>query len=338
MSGEHGHDHAHGMTGKRLRIALLLTAVILVVELAGGLLSHSLALLSDAGHVLTDIFALGLAWYATTQAARPADADKTYGYHRTGILAALANAVTLILIVVFILYEAINRFQHPEKVTPWLMFVSAAVGIVVNLYIAFGFRQEGGDNLNVRAARLHVLGDVGASAGVIVGGLVILITGWYAADPLISLLIAVLIARGAWLILTETVGILMEATPKGLDVARLARDVAAIPRITDVHDLHVWSIAGGMNALSAHLQVVDDCPLSACDGLLQRVNALLADRYRIQHSTIQFEYACCDRHDPDDLYCGGMAREERGHDGCDHTGHTHDTQVIDGVHVHGRHG
>lgn len=338
MSAASGHDHAHHLTGTRLRTAFLLTAVILVVELTGGLLSHSLALLSDAGHVLTDIFALGLAWYATAQAARPADADKTYGYHRIGILAAMANAVTLILIVLFILYEAIGRFQHPEKVTPWLMFVSAAVGIVVNLYIAFGLHAEGGENLNVRAAMLHVLGDVGASGGVIVGGLVILFAGWYAADPLISLVIAVLIARGAWLVLIETVGILMEATPKGMDVAQLARDVAAIPRITDVHDLHVWSIAGGMNALSAHLQVVDDCPLSACDGLLQRVNTLLADHYKIQHSTIQLEYACCDRHDPDDLYCGGLGRMERGHDSHDHSGPCKGTRVIEAATVHGRPG
>jgi cobalt-zinc-cadmium efflux system protein len=325
----HGHDHAHGMTGKRLRTAVLLTAVILAVELVGGILSHSLALLSDAGHVLTDIFALGLAWFAIVQAERPADARKTYGYHRTGILAALANAVTLILIVLFIVYEAIGRFQHPEKVQPALMFVSAAVGIVVNLYIAFGFRQEGGANLNIRAAMLHVLGDVGASVGVIIGGLVILTTGWYAADPLISLLIAVLIARGAWSILGETVGILMEATPQGLDVARLARDVVAMSRITDVHDLHVWSIAGGMTALSAHVQVEDDCALSACDDLLAQVNGLLSSRYKIGHSTIQFEYVCCERHAPDDLYCD-MAGEEPCHANGDHQ---HE-RAADGMHVH----
>ncbi|HVA92263.1 MAG TPA: cation diffusion facilitator family transporter [Chloroflexota bacterium] len=329
MGAGHHHDHAHGMTGKRLRTAFLLTMVILAVELVGGILSHSLALLSDAGHVLTDIFALGLAWFATAQAERPADARKTYGYHRTGILAALANAITLILIVLFIVYEAIGRFQHPEKVTPWLMFVSAAVGIGVNLYIAFGFRKEGGENLNLRVAMLHVLGDVGASVGVIVGGLVILATGWNPADPLISLFIAVLIARGAWSILGETVGILMEATPRGVDVAQLARDVVAVPRVTDVHDLHVWSIAGGMSALSAHVQVEDDCALSACDGLVAQVNQLLASRYKIGHSTLQFEYACCDRHAPDDLYCGGMGGEEAEHD------HAH---TVDGVHAVSRGG
>ncbi len=329
-----GHNHAHGMTGKRLRNAFALTAIILAVELTGGIASHSLALLSDAGHVLTDIVALGLAWFATVQAERPANARNTYGYHRTGILAALANAMSLILIVLFIVYEAIGRFQHPEKVTPWLMFVSAAVGIVVNLYIAFGLSKEGGDNLNVRAAMLHVLGDVGASVGVIVGGLVILATGWYPADPLISLFIALLIARGAWGVLSETVSILMEATPQDLNITQLARDVVALPRITDVHDLHVWSIAGGMNALSAHIQVTDDCHLSACDGLLGQINHVLADRYRITHSTIQFEYGCCDGHEPDELYCGGMRGEHAAHD---HTYADHDhgalshARIEDGV-------
>ena len=250
MSG--GHDHAHDMTGNKLRTAFLLTAVILVVELAGGILSHSLALLSDAGHVLTDIFALGLAWFAAVQAERPADATNTYGYHRTGILAALLNAVTLILIVLAIAYEAVQRFQHPEKVTPWLMFVSALVGIAVNLYIGFGFKGEGSENLNVRAAMLHVFGDVGASVGVIIGGLAILLTGWYPADPLISLGIAGLIAWGAWRILRDTIDILMESTPKGLNVAQLVRDVIKEPEVTDVHDLHLWTIAGGMNAMSAH--------------------------------------------------------------------------------------
>jgi len=225
------HSHSHNLTGNKLRTAFALTAVILIVELVGGIASHSLALLSDAGHVLTDIFALGLAWFATVQADRPADAQKTYGYHRTGILAALANAVTLILIVGAIGYEAVQRFQHPEKVTPWLMFVAAAVGIIVNLYIGFGFRKEDGENLNVRAAMLHVFGDVGASIGVIVGGVIILLSAWYPADPLISLFIAALIAWGAWQILRETVDILMEAAPKGLNVAQMVRDMIREPEV-----------------------------------------------------------------------------------------------------------
>jgi len=330
MADEHGHDHAHSMTGRTLRTAFFLTVIILAVELAGGLLSHSLALLSDAGHVLTDIVALGLAWYATAQAARPADARNTYGYHRIGILAALANAVTLIVIVLAIAYEAIGRFQRPEKVTPTLMFVSAAVGIAVNLYIAFGLQKEGGENLNNRAALLHVLGDIGASAGVIVGGVIIVLTRWYPADPLISLFIAVLIARGAWCILRETVDILMEATPKDINVAQLVRDVIQQPGISDVHDLHIWSIAGGMKALSAHVQV-DDRPLSACDELLTGVNRLLQTKYKIGHSTLQVECAGCN---PNHLYCStdpeGGSEHQHAHG--DNHGHDHDGPT-DGLHV-----
>jgi cobalt-zinc-cadmium efflux system protein len=197
------------------------------------------------------------------------------------------------------------------------MFAAAAVGIAVNLYIAFGLRKEAGDNLNVRAAMLHVLSDIGASAGVIVGGLVILFTGWYVVDPLISLLIALLIARGAWNVLGETVSILMEATPQGLDVSQLAQDVASLPGITGVHDLHVWSIAGGMNALSAHVLVDENCALSACDSLLAQINQLLAERYAITHSTIQFEYDCCGRHGDLDVYCTlPQDHSLRAH--CDH--------------------
>jgi cobalt-zinc-cadmium efflux system protein len=287
------------MTRGTLRTAAALTALILAVELAGGLLAHSLALLADAGHVLTDVVALGLAWFATVQAERPADARNTYGYHRTGILAALANAVTLIVIVLAIAYEAIGRLHHPEQVTPWLMFLSAAVGIAINLYIVAGLQTGHGENLNVRAAMLHAMGDIGASVGVIIGGAIILATGWYPADPLISLFIAVLIARGAWGVLRETVDILMEATPRELNVAQMVRDMVRQPGVLDVHDLHVWSIAGGMRALSAHVQV-SDRPLSACGDVLLGLNQLLQERYRIGHSTLQLECRGCD---PNHLYC-----------------------------------
>ena len=308
------HAHAHNLTGPKLRNAFLLTALILVVELVGGFLSNSLALLSDAGHVLTDIIALGLAWFATEQATKPANARKTFGYHRTGILAAQANAITLILIVGVIAYEAIQRFQHPETVTPWLMFVSAAVGIAVNLYIGFGLQKEGDENLNVRAAVLHVFGDVGASIAVIVSGVIILLTGWYPADPILSLFIAVLIARGAWKVLRETIDILMEATPKGVNVAQLVRDVGRVSGVVDVHDLHIWSIAGGMSALSAHVQV-QDRPLSACDSLRGQLRKLLQERYHIAHTTIQFECANCVS---DDLYCELSLDEEAEHEPHSH--------------------
>ena len=315
------HDHTHRMTGTKLRNAFLLTALILVVELVGGFLSNSLALLSDAGHVLTDIIALGLAWFATVQATKPANARKTFGYHRTGILAALANAITLILIVGVIAYEAIQRFQHPEPVTPWLMFIPAVVGLVVNLYVGFGLQKEGGENLNVRAAVLHVFGDVGASIAVLVSGVIIWLTGWYPADPLLSLFIAVLIARGAWKVLRETVDILMEATPKGLNVAQLVRDVVRVPGVVDVHDLHIWSIAGGMHALSAHVQV-QERPLSACDSLRGQLRKVLQERYHIAHTTLQFECANCVS---DELYCELEPDEVAEHE------QQHHEQVTEGL-------
>lgn len=312
MSEARAHHHVHQMAGAKLRTAFLLTAVILLVEVVGGVFSHSLALLSDAGHVLTDIIALGLAWFAHAQAARPADERRTFGYHRIGILAALANAITLILIVGAIAFEAVQRLQHPAAVTPWVMFAAAAVGVVVNVYIGLGLRAAGSDNLNVRAALLHVFGDVGASAAVIVGGAIILVTGWYPVDPLISLAIALLIAWGAWRVLRETLGILMESVPRDVNVAQLVRDMIQVPGVRDVHDLHVWSIAGGMHALSAHVQVVDR-PLSACDTLIGRLNSLLRDRYRIAHTTIQLECAGCV---PNDLYCV-LSSDDGG-------AHTHD--------------
>lgn len=313
-----GHVHAPSSAGK-LRTAFLLSFVILAVELAGGLAAHSLALLSDAGHVMTDLVALGLAWFATLQAQRPADATKTYGYHRTGILAAMLNALTLILIVGYIAFEAVQRLRAPAEVTPTLMFVSAGVGIALNLYIGLGLRDSGAGNLNVRAAMLHVFGDVAASIGVVIAGLVILGTGWYAADAVISLLIAVLIAKSAWEVLRETIDILMESTPKNMNLAQLVRDLLRFPGVVDVHDLHVWSIAGGVNTLSAHLQIEGDVGLSTCDATLKEINALLAARYAIRHSTIQFECANCDPEN-NDLYCSMTPDDESGHcqEGHDH--------------------
>lgn len=296
------HSHSHASQKVALGIAFALTALVLVVEVVGGFTSRSLALLSDAGHVLTDIVALGLAWFAAVQAERPSDDRRTYGYHRVGILAALANAITLIAIVVWIAFEAVHRLRQPETVTPWIMFVSALVGVLVNLFIGLRLRHQGQHNINVRAAMLHVFGDVGASAAVIVGGVVIALTGWYPADPIISLAIALLIAWGAWGVLRETIAILMESTPRDVDVTHLLRDLGKISGVSGVHDLHVWSIAGGMRALSAHVQVVDR-PLSACDALREKINSLLRKNYNIGHTTLQFECRNCDRCDGSNLYC-----------------------------------
>jgi len=315
MSSSHmGHNHTHGMAKKTLRLAFFLTIFILVAELVGGLLANSLALMSDAGHVLTDIFALGLAWFAMAQADRPADARKTFGYHRVGILTALVNAITLIVVALVIVWEAIQRFQHPEPIQPLIMFLSAGIGIAINLYIGFGLRKEG-DNLNVRAAMLHVFGDVGASVGVVVAGIIILTTGWTPADPLLSIGIAALIAVGAWRILRETTDILLEATPKRLNMADLVDDMRRVPGVQNVHDLHVWSISSAMCALSCHA-LIDDLPPSQSADILQALEAMLREKYQIGHTAIQFE---CDPHIEqcccvDGLYCQMQSKAEQRHD------------------------
>lgn len=299
----HRHEHTHGLAKRTLRLAFFLTMLILAAEVSGGLLANSLALLSDAGHVLTDIFALGLAWFAIAQAERPANERNTFGYHRVGILAALANALTLILITCWILWEAVQRFQQPETVQPLAMFLAAGVGILVNLFIGFGLQKER-ENLNVRAATLHVFGDIGASVAVIVAGIFIWFTHWYPVDPLLSIGIAVLIAFGAWRVLRETMAILLESVPRDINLSTLVDDMMLVQGVMDVHDLHVWCIANGMYALSCHTQI-EDLPPSQSAPILTSLEEMLRAKYRIGHTAIQFEsYAhegiCCTENG---LYC-----------------------------------
>jgi cobalt-zinc-cadmium efflux system protein len=308
------------MAKQSLRLAFFLSFIILLVGLVGGFLANSLALISDAAHTVTDLFALGLAWFAASQAERPSNERKTFGYHRVGILAALLNAVSLIVIAVVISWEAIQRFQHPEPVQPLIMFGSAAVAIIVNLFIAFGLHKDD-HNLNVRAATLHVMGDVGASVGVIVAGAVILLTGWKVVDPILSMAIALLIAVGAWRILRETTDILMEAVPSGISLTNVVKDMQSIQGVQAVHDLHVWSIASGMYALSCHV-LIDNLPPSDSSPILQSLSSILNEKYQISHSTIQFENdahegACCGAQN---LYC--CLNTASKHD-CDHD-HDHD--------------
>jgi len=273
--------------GATLRRALLLTVVILLVELAGGLASHSLALLSDAGHVLTDIFALGLAWFALEQSKRPADRRRSYGYQRVSILAALVNAVTLIVIVLAIGYEAVRRLMAPEPVQGGIVILAALIGIAVNTYVILGLRGDT-KSLNIRAAFLHVAGDIGASVGVVVAGAVILLTGWLYIDPLLSLGIAALIAFGAWGIVRETVNLLMEGTPTEVDLGQVTREITGTERVAGLHDLHVWALSSEETALSVHV-VVGECPLSDAEHLVRDLEQRLCSRFDIGHTTIQVE-------------------------------------------------
>ena len=274
-------------TGARLRLALGLTLAVLLVELAGGLVSHSLALLSDAGHVLTDVFALGLAWLAVEQAKRPADPRRTYGYHRVGILAAFVNAITLIVIVLAIAFEAVRRLMSPQEVEGGLVIATALVGIAINAFVLFTLRSHVA-NLNLRAATLHVTGDVAASVGVVIAGGVILLTGWLYIDPLLSLAIAGLIAYGAWGIVRETVNLLMEGTPRDVDLAAITREINDAELVTGLHDLHVWALSSDELALSCHI-VIDDTSLGNAEHVVRGLEGRLCDHFAIGHTTIQVE-------------------------------------------------
>jgi cobalt-zinc-cadmium efflux system protein len=270
-----------------LKKALALTFAVLLIEFTGGVLSHSLALLSEAGHVLTDVFALGLAWFAVEQTTRPADQRRSYGYQRVSILAALVNSVALIVIVLAIAFEAVRRLAAPEPVQGGVVIITALLGIAINAFVILGLRGEG-RGLNVRAALLHVTGDVAASAGVVVAGAVILLTGWLYIDPLLSLAIAALIAWSAWGIVRETVNLLMEGTPREIDLTAVSAEITGTPLVTGVHDLHVWALSSEEVALSCHV-VVGECPLSEAEHVVRDLESRLCGRFAIGHTTIQVE-------------------------------------------------
>jgi cobalt-zinc-cadmium efflux system protein len=287
----------HDLTGRRLRLAFLLTLIILVVEAVSGVAAHSLALLSDAGHILTDAFALGLAWFAVEQARRPSDSSRTYGYHRAGILAALVNGATLMLVVGAIAFEATRRLQHPQAVRGGLVIAAALVALAVNAFITLNLRHASRD-LNVRAAMLHVIGDVAASVGVAIAGGVILLTGWLPVDPLLSLAIAALVAYGAWNVVRTTIHILLEGTPRGIDLEAVRREIEEFRGVRSVHDLHVWSLSSNTSVLSCHV-VVEDELLSDAEHRMRGLEVQLCEKFGIGHTTIQLEscHPCADEID-----------------------------------------
>jgi len=272
-----------------LKLALLLTALILVLEAVSSVFAHSLALLADAGHILTDVVALGLAWFAIQQAKRPADARRTYGYHRVGILTAMANGATLIVVVLLIVFEAAQRLAHPQAVKGGLVIIAASAAIGINTFVALQLRGQRG-NLNLRAAMLHVAGDLAASIGVVVAGLIILLTGWLYADPLISIVIAVLIAWGAVKVVLDTANVLLEGVPSRIDLGAVQSQIQGTRGVDGIHDLHVWSVSGQDIALSCHV-VVPLQKLSATEHLVRELEQSVCSRFGIAHTTIQVE-AC----------------------------------------------
>jgi cobalt-zinc-cadmium efflux system protein len=304
--------NAHRLTERKgLTLAIVFTGVILLAEIVGGILTNSLALLADAGHMLVDVASLVMSLLALTFALRPPNKERTFGFHRLEILAALANGLALILICLYIFYEAYQRILTPQPVQGPGMLAIAFIGLVAN--VAAIMVLEKGESLNVRSAFLHVLGDTLSSVGIIVGGLVMLFTGWYVIDPIISVLIALLILVSAYRVTVEAVNILLEATPKGIDLREVVEAVQKVDGVRDIHDVHIWSITSGLHALSAHL-LIDDQLTSCSVDIVERVQALLKHDFGIAHTTLQCESEYCANSDVVcNLGCSMIRQAEHEH-------------------------
>jgi len=289
------HTHGHGAgerTSRVLRVSLFVTLAYIVLLIVAGIRAHSLALLSEAGHNLSDFFALLLSLFAVYLGSRPPSSTATYGYHRAGVLAALVNSASLVAVSFFIFYEAFRRLQNPQPVHAGLMISVAAAGVIMNGVIALLLYRSGSD-VNIRSAFLHEIGDTLSTAAVIAGGWAIMATGQYWIDSALSFGIGTLILWSAFGICKETLNILLEGTPRGMKLARVEAAIRGIDGVNDVHDLHVWSIGSETHALSCHIAIAD-IPPSVSERILRDVKECLHHDFRIDHTTIQFEHAECE--------------------------------------------
>jgi cobalt-zinc-cadmium efflux system protein len=287
------HGHSHGLnSAKVLRYSVVATSIYVLLTLVTGIRAHSLALLSEAGHNVTDLLALILSWVAVFIQSRPPDATKTFGYHRAGVLAAFLNALTLVAVAVYIFYEAIQRLHAPVQVQASVMIWVAAAGVLMNGAIAWALVRTSKD-VNIRSAFIHQLGDTLSTAAVIIGGWVILWTGLAWVDPVLSIGIGFLILWSSWGIIRETLNILLEGIPHGMSVEKIISSMRAVSGVNDVHDVHVWSIGSDTHALSCHISI-EDIPPSESEAILRSVKQVLATRFHIHHTTIQFEHVVCD--------------------------------------------
>jgi len=290
--GGHGHAHDHRDASRRALLGVLvLTVAFTAVEVVGGVLTGSLALLADAGHMLSDTFAIGLALAAVTLARRPSTPRRSFGFQRAEILAAFVNGLALVLVSGWIAWEAVRRLDdRPDVLGGWMLAVAVA-GLAVNTLGAAILLGSGRESLNIAAAFRHVVADLLGSAGVLIAAIVIIVTGWTLVDPLVSLVIAALIVASAWGVLRDSTAILMEQTPSGLDAEAVAQAIVAVPGVTSVHDLHVWRITSGFDALSAHVLVGrgEDCHARRRD-----IERVLAERHGITHTTLQVDHDTAD--------------------------------------------
>ncbi len=300
----HTQSHSHlgdltAQTTRRIALSLGLTVVFVFVEIIAGLWGNSLALLTDAAHNFTDVIALGLSWYALGLASQPAHAGKTFGYHRAGILVALVNSTTLVLISLGIFYEAYRRLIAPSEVNASILMGVGIIAFIINLGTALLIKKGSEHDLNLRSTFLHLMGDVLSTLGAFTAGVIIYFTNWNWLDPLASILIGALILWNAWGILRQTIHILLESTPENVDIKNMLDDLLQIQGVLGVHDLHVWSINENLRMLSAHI-VTDDISISAGLPIQQEINEVLSHKYHIQHATLQLE---CKGHHSDILYC-----------------------------------
>ncbi len=301
---QHTHTHSHfndvaRQTASRLSLSLFITLAFVAVEAGAGIYANSLALLTDAGHNLTDVIALALSWFAVKLTTQPANAQKTYGYHRAGILAALINSTTLVLISLGVFYEAYRRFTSPPEVNSEVLVVVGLIAVGVNLVTALLVQRGSDHDLNLRSAFVHLMGDVVSTIGAVIAGVIIYFTKAEWLDPLVSVLIGLLILWNAWGILRETVDILLESTPRDVDMKSMVDDMMKIQGVLGVHDLHVWSLTQNLRTMSAHI-LTGDVSISAGAVIQQHVNDLVFHRYNISHATLQLECVDCE---PDSLYC-----------------------------------
>ena len=304
MTHEHSHAHSHfgdlaKQTTSRLALSLFLTFAFVIFEAAAGIFGNSLALLTDAGHNLTDVIALGLSWFAIHLTAQPANARKTYGYHRAGILAAVINSTTLIIIALGVFYEAYQRFITPSEVNSKILIGVGLVAVIINLVTALLVRRGSEKDLNLRSAFVHLMGDVLSTIGAVIAGVIIYFTKANWLDPLVSVLIGFLILYNAWGILRDAMDILLESTPRDVDITTMVDDLVKVDGVLGVHDLHVWSLTQNLRTMSAHI-LTENIPISAGADIQRKVNEILYHRYNVGHATLQLECVGCD---PDSLYC-----------------------------------
>jgi cobalt-zinc-cadmium efflux system protein len=316
----HNHDHSHGAhvhgptSGTRMWISLVVTLLFCAGEAIAGVVSHSLALLSDAGHNVSDAVALGLAAYAVAAIKKPAAGRHTYGYIRVSTLTALFNSSTLVIIAIFIAIEAIGRFRHPEAITGNLMIGVACVSVLMNTVIALALAGDAKHSLNSRAAFIHMAGDALSAVAVVVAGVIVHYTGWLYADPIVSLMIAAFIFWSAIGIVREAGDVLMEKAPKGLDVEEMAARIGGIDPVCGVHDVHVWTVGEGRNLLSCHVALPAEYTLLETTAIVAKIDKMLHDDFGIEHATIQPEEngLCKMAHAPT-VFCTMEAHAHAGH-------------------------